>query len=96
MKFTCHVALCSNTILKYVTTNECFDNYYKTPYVIHANDSAKKIFNKEFKGIGKDMSPMFLMSYLFEYCGIKGDEYNQYLTDLSKQSNIIHNSTSQR
>lgn len=72
------------------SSDEGFDNYYKTPYVIHANDSAKKVFNKDFVGEGESMSPMFLMSYLFEYCGIKGNEYNQYLKDLREKTSIIH------
>ena len=73
-----------------VSTDEGFNNYYKTPYIIHANNSAKKVFDKEFIGRGQDMSPMFLMSYLFDYCDIKGDEFNQYLVDFSKSVPIIH------
>ena len=71
-------------------TQEGLDNYYKTPYIIHANEPAKKQFDKTFVGKGEDMSPMFLMSYLFEYCGIKGSDYNQYLTELSKTTNILN------
>ena len=73
-----------------MSTNEGIYNYYSTPYIIHANNSAKNIFKKDFVGKGEKMSPMFLMSYLFEYCGIKGNEWNQYLRDFNKETNIIN------
>ncbi|MGN1336843.1 MAG: LTA synthase family protein [Candidatus Coprovivens sp.] len=71
-------------------TDKGFDNYYKTPYIIHANDSAKEVFDKDFIGKGEDMSPNFLMSYVLDYCGIKGSDYNQYVTEYFKTTKVIN------
>lgn len=67
-----------------------FENYYETPYVIHANSSAKKMFNKEFKGKGNKISPIFLMNELFNYCGLEGNEYLQYMSDLKSNIDVIN------
>lgn len=66
-----------------------FENYYTVPYVIHANKKAKKIFNKDFKGKLETISPNFLMNELFEYMGLKGNEYLQYTSKVKKEINVI-------
>lgn len=73
-----------------LTTQEGFENYYSIPYVIHANDSAKKVFNKSFKGKLETISPNYLMNEFFEYVGLKGNEYLQYTSDLKKNINVIN------
>ena len=74
-----------------VSTEEGFSNYYETPYIIWANQKAKDTLNKDFKGEGKDISPNFLMSELFEYLGWQGNEYMQYITDLKKNIDVNNN-----
>ena len=66
-----------------------FENYYETPYLIYANNSAKKIFNKDFIGKGNTISPIFLMNELFDYCGLKGNEYLQYMSNLKSNIDVI-------
>lgn len=70
---------------------EGFLNYYETPYVIHANESAKEMFNNDFVGEGDDISPIFLMNVLFENMDLKGNSYLQYMSSLKKDINVIHN-----
>lgn len=68
-----------------------FENYYETPYVIYANNSAKQMFNKDFIGDGNIISPIFLMNELFDYCGLKGNEYLQYMSNLKSNIDVISN-----
>ncbi len=74
-----------------VSTVEGFRNYYSTPYIIYGNPNAKKLFNKTFVGKGNEISPIFLMNELFDYIGLKGNEYMQYMSDLKKQKTVIGN-----
>ncbi len=71
-----------------VSTEQGFLNYYKTPYFIWANDSAKAALGNDFKGKKDDISPNFLMPELFEEMGIKGNEYMQYITDLKADIDV--------
>ncbi len=72
-----------------LSTVEGFRNYYSTPYIIYGNPSAKKLFNKTFVGKGNEISPIFLMNELFDYIGLKGNEYMQYMSDLKKQKTVM-------
>lgn len=69
---------------------EGFLNYYETPYVIHANKSARKMFNKSFVGEGNNISPIFLMNELFDYIGLEGNEYLQYMSNLKEKIDVIN------
>ncbi len=73
-----------------LSTIEGFENYYSIPYVIHANDSAKKILNRDFVGKLNTISPNFIMNELFEYIGYKGNEYLKYTSELKKQIEVIN------
>lgn len=66
------------------------ENYYATPYVIYANEPAKKTLGKSFKGVGNTISPMFLMNEFFEYAELKGSKYLNYLSDLKKTYSVIN------
>ena len=57
-----------------LSTVDGFENYYSIPYVIHANDSAKEIFDKDFTGELDTISPNYLMNELFEYIGYEGKD----------------------
>ncbi len=71
-------------------TEDGFKNYYETPYIIYANPSAKKKFDNKFVGDSGDISPMFLMNKLFENCQFKGNQYLQYMNDLSSRIDVIN------
>lgn len=67
-----------------------FKNYYQTPYLIWANDTARKTLNKEFVGEGNTISPNFLMTELFDYIGWEGNEYMQYVSNLKEKLDVNH------
>ena len=73
-----------------LSTVDGFENYYSIPYVIHANDSAKEIFDKDFTGELDTISPNYLMNELFEYIGYEGNEYLKYTSELKKQIEVIN------
>ena len=47
-----------------LSTEEGFRNHYTTDYLIWANDKAKNVLSKEFKGKGPTISPFYLMNQL--------------------------------
>lgn len=63
-------------------TVQGFREYYEIPYIIWANDAAKRMYGKSFQGEGACFSPMYILPYLFQYVGMEGNEYMQYLQDL--------------
>lgn len=69
--------------------NEGMENIYTTPYIVWANNSAKKTIGKDFVGKTKNLEPALFMSNIFEYLGYKGDNYNQFLQDISKDISVI-------
>ena len=73
-----------------LSTIDGFKNYYSIPYVIHANDSAKEMFDKDFTGELDTISPNYLMNELFEYIGYEGNEYLKYTSELKKQIEVIN------
>ena len=72
-----------------MSTIDGFLNYYETPYVIHANDSAKLMFDKNFVGKSDDISAIFLMNELFDYLDLKGNPYMQYMDELKNRVSVI-------
>lgn len=73
-----------------VSTEEGFLNYYQTPYIVWGNEAAKEVVGKDFNEEAEDVSPNFLMPKIFEYMGWQGNEYMQYLIDLSKTIDVNH------
>ncbi|WP_039856379.1 LTA synthase family protein [Peptoniphilus sp. oral taxon 386] len=69
--------------------SEGLRNLYETPYIIWANDAAKKVFDKDFTGEGRDVEPAFLMNELFSYVGWKGSPYNQCIDELTKHVTVL-------
>lgn len=67
-----------------LSKKESFQNYYSTPYIVWANDAAKKMCGNDFEGDGGNIGAYMLMSRVFEMAGWKGDEFNQYLTEAGK------------
>ena len=72
-----------------LSTIEGFENYYEIPYIIYANETAKEVFDKEFIGEGETISPIFLMNQFFDYVGLKGNNYMQYMSDLKSHVDVI-------
>jgi len=71
-------------------TEEGFYNYYTTPYIIWANDAAKKTLGNSFSGDGGSISPCFLMGEMFSLCSWDGDRYMQALRELRGTIDIIN------
>lgn len=72
------------------STEDGFKNYYETPYIIYANPSAKEKLDNKFIGNSGDISPMFLMNKLFDNCHFKGNQFLQYMSDLSSKIDVIN------
>lgn len=70
-------------------TEEGFYNYYNTPYVIWANDSAKKILDFS-ADTQKNLSSCFLMNKFFKIAGYTGNEYMQYSTEIYETIPLIN------
>lgn len=68
-----------------------YKNYYETPYIIWANQKAKKALNNKFVGEGPDFSPMYLLPEFFKQASIKGDSYMQYIQDLQDNISVFGN-----
>ena len=68
---------------------QSFRNYYSTPYVIWANDSAKKLLSNEFTGDGGDFSPCFLMNKVFELCSWDGPGFMKAANELKSQVEVF-------
>lgn len=73
-----------------LSTEEGFRNYYSTPYLIWANSAAKKALNKNFTGDGKDISPCFLMTELFDQCGWEGPGFMKLSREMREISPLVH------
>ena len=71
-------------------TAEGAKNYYSTPYLFYANNSAKAQLNRTFTGKGATISPMFLMNELFDYIGIDGSAYLNYLSDIKENYDVVN------
>ena len=48
------------------------ENLYSVPYLIWANDAARRVLGDRFTGQGETISPSFLMAELFDRCGWDG------------------------
>ena len=65
-------------------------NYYTTPYVIWANDAAKKKLGKDFVGEGPDLSPCLLMRYLFDTMGWPHDGMMAVQDEYLPETTVLH------
>lgn len=72
------------------TTDEGFYNYFCTPYIIWANDAAKKAVGFDFTGSGGRIGPSFLMPRLFTLLGWEGPAYMQALRALEQHTHFIN------
>lgn len=67
-----------------------FYNYYETPYLIYANNAAKKSLDNDFVGQGQDISPCFLMNEFFEQAGWSGNEFMKLSGEMKKVTPLLH------
>ncbi len=73
-----------------LSTQKGFYDYYRTRYIIWANDAAKQALGKDFQGEGPDVGPYFLMNLVFEQCGWDGPAYMQAIEDVAAQVPMVH------
>ncbi len=71
-------------------TGEGFYNYCSTPYLIWANDAARRATGGDFTGEGGDVSACFLMDKVFEECGWGRSAYGQILHDAARRVSAIN------
>ena len=71
-------------------TEEGYYNYFAVPYIIWANDAAKRTLENDFKGDGGIFSPCFLMGEVFRLCSWEGEGYMQALRELKAYVDIIN------
>ena len=69
-----------------------FYNYYSTPYVIWANDSARAVTGGSFTGDGGSFSPCFLMNRVFSECGWSGNSYMKASDRLKGYVDVVNRS----
>ena len=72
------------------SNEEGFYNYYNTPYIIWANDRAKRVLNNAFEGEGPKISPNFLMNVFFKLAGYEGNEFMKLSNELMKLTDVVH------
>ena len=70
-------------------TKEGVINYYGTPWMIWANDAAKKIFEIDFRGNGPTVSPGYLMNVMFNTLGWSGNAFMQFTSEIQKTLPVV-------
>jgi len=65
-------------------------NYYSTPYVIWANDTAKKVLGNDFIGQGPNIGPYYLMSEFFSLAGYEGNNYMKFTNTVKEHFTAIN------
>ncbi len=63
---------------------------YSTPYLIWANDAAKKVLGRDFTGEGPTISPCYLMSEVFDCCGWTGPSWMQFQRTVRNTLPVLH------
>lgn len=63
---------------------------YSSPYLIWANDAAKKVLGMDFTGEGPTISPCYLMSEVFDCIGWKGPSWMQFQRTVRDTVPVLH------
>lgn len=71
-------------------TEEGFYNFYTVPYLVWANDAAKRVTGGSFSGDGGTMSACFLMDRIFTECGWGKPSYMQLQHETAQRVSIVH------
>lgn len=74
-------------------TEDGFYNHYKTPYIIWANDAARKATGNDFVGDGETVSACFLMDEVFSRCSWGGNEFMKMNRRLLDETDIVSSAT---
>ena len=74
-----------------LATQEGFENYYSTRYLMWANKAAKEVLGFDFVGKGPDLSPAFLMAHFFELVDWQGPTLTQVTVPLLKHVTVASN-----
>lgn len=69
--------------------DQSYFNCYNTPYLIWANEAAKKAVGNDFMGNGESFSPNFLMNKVFELCSWGGHEFMKASNDLKQYVDVV-------
>ncbi|MDR0818986.1 MAG: LTA synthase family protein [Oscillospiraceae bacterium] len=80
----------SNLGISFSNGNDGFEAYYSVPYLIYANEAAKRILGVEYVGEGPQISPCFLMGMVFELGDMGGDNYMNAANELMRTTPVIH------
>ncbi len=70
-------------------TESGFFNQYSTTYLLWANDAAKTLVNRDFKGEGPTISAGYLSNYLFKQLGWTGDAFMQFTDTIMDHIPVI-------
>ncbi len=74
-----------------LSTEDGFDQYYSTPYIIWANQAAQEVLGSTFVGEGGDFSPAFLMTKVFDLAGWEGPGFMQMGRELrDRVTPLVH------
>jgi len=71
------------------STEEGFLHYYSTPYLIWANDAAKRVTGNDFTGDGGRISACFLMNELFTLCSWDGPAFMAVADGVREHVSVI-------
>jgi phosphoglycerol transferase MdoB-like AlkP superfamily enzyme len=69
-----------------------FTNYYGVPYIVFANDAAKRALGDEFTGRGENFSPCFLLGEIFARARLGGNEFMKASNEVRAITPVIHTS----
>ncbi len=72
-----------------LNTLDGYLNYYTTPFVIWTNDAASDFVNENYEQ-KEYISPMFLMSEMFNYVGLDGNQHLKYLNSVSEVTPVLN------
>lgn len=72
------------------STEQGFLNYYRTPYLIWANDAARELLGSELRGEAPMVSPSYLMSVLFDALGWQGSAWMQFTRSIREELPVLH------
>ncbi len=73
-----------------LSSEEGFYNYYNAPYIIWANDSARRVLGNDFRGQGPAIGPGFLMNEFFRLAGYEGNEFMKLSNELKSLVDVVH------
>lgn len=68
-----------------LTTKKGVYNYYATPYIMYANQTAKDVLDNDFVGKGPSISPNYLMNEFFSLAGYEGSGFMKFTDEVREK-----------